>query len=142
MGWLKSKFFFLFLLFSFFGNAQSKYWVFFTDKKGTSFNPYEYFDKKAIERRIKNNIPLSDSTDFPVNESYINAVKQIADSVSYATRWFNAIAVYASETEIKKIKTLSFVRDIKEMLSNNLSLCEAEKNNRGDRKSTRLNSSH
>jgi hypothetical protein len=33
--------------------AQNRYWVFFTDKNNVSFNPYNYFDQKAIERRVK-----------------------------------------------------------------------------------------
>src|SRR3972149_7351902 len=129
MGWLKSNLFLLILLLSFFGNAQSKYWVFFTDKNGVEFNPYTFFDKKAIDRRIKNNISLFDSTDFPVNETYIYKVSQIADSVSHSTRWFNALAVYASDEQINKIKTLSFVKDVKEMFRNDLSLCSNTSSN-------------
>lgn len=30
--------------------SQSCYWVFLTDKQGTTFDPYTYFDAKAIER--------------------------------------------------------------------------------------------
>jgi len=129
MCWLKSNLFLLILLLSFFGNAQSKYWVFFTDKNGVEFNPYTFFDKKAIDRRIKNNISLFDSTDFPVNETYIYKVSQIADSVSHSTRWFNALAVYASEEQIKLIRTLSFVKDVKEMFRNDLSLCSNTSSN-------------
>ena len=33
------------------GMAQDQcYWVFFTDKNNTQFDPYTYFDAKAIER--------------------------------------------------------------------------------------------
>lgn len=97
--------------------SQNKYWVFFTDKKGVEFNPYEYFDAKAIERRIKNNLPLCDETDKPVNESYIQQVSFYCDSTSYATRWFNAIAVYTNENRIQEIKQLPFVSRIQEIQS-------------------------
>ena len=106
------KFFFLFILFSNSFFFQNKYWIFFTDKKAVTFDPYDYFDSKAIERRETQGLPLYDSTDFPVNTNYINAVKQIADSIGKTTRWFNAIIVYAGEEEIKKIKRFSFVKTV------------------------------
>ena len=34
--------------------GQSCYWVFLTDKQGTTFDPYTYFDAKAIERYQQN----------------------------------------------------------------------------------------
>ncbi|MCK5856337.1 MAG: S8 family serine peptidase [Bacteroidales bacterium] len=95
--------------------AQKAYWVFFTDKKDVQFNPYEYFDQKAIDRRIINGIPLNMPTDWPLNTSYVKQVKSIADSVSGQTRWFNALAVRGTDIQIEKIKRLSFVRKVQEM---------------------------
>jgi subtilisin family serine protease len=95
--------------------AQDAYWVFLKDKNGVSFNPYEYFDAKAIERRIKNGIPLSDSTDWPLNEQYIARIAAIADSISGQTRWFNALAIRATDEQIRKIQALSCVRGIRAM---------------------------
>jgi len=40
------------LYFSSLQGQENKYWVFFSDKDGTTFNPIEYFDAKAIERRL------------------------------------------------------------------------------------------
>lgn len=92
--------------------SQDKYWVVFKNKK-TTFNPYKYFDKKAINRRIKNNLSLYDSIDFPLNPKYKATVNNIVDSISNETRWFNAIAVYADKSEIEKIKKLPFVKYIR-----------------------------
>ncbi|RLD67101.1 MAG: hypothetical protein DRI84_03385, partial [Bacteroidetes bacterium] len=78
-------------------SAQDSYWVFFTDKKDVVFDPNEYFDTKAIERRIKNDVPINDPTDWPLNDTYVNTVSSIVDSISGHTRWFNALAVLASE---------------------------------------------
>ncbi|MEA3452574.1 MAG: S8 family serine peptidase [Bacteroidota bacterium] len=104
-----------FISISFF--AQNHYWVFFTDKNNTTFNPYEYFDQKAIERRIKNNINLYDSTDFPVNQTYIQATINIVDSSRTVTRWFNGISVFASEEKIKLVADLPFVKKISPIFS-------------------------
>ncbi len=106
----------IFLLIIFFFNSgftQEKYWVFFNNKKGVTFEPYAYFDSKAIERRVKANIPLIDSTDFPLNENYINSVKEIVEDVTSQSRWFNAIAVWAFPEQIKEVAELSFVKDVK-----------------------------
>ncbi len=95
------------------GFTQEKYWVFFNDKNGVTFEPYAYFDSKAIERRVKANIPLIDSTDFPLNENYINSVKEIVEDVTSQSRWFNAIAVWAFPEQIKEVSELRFVKDVK-----------------------------
>lgn len=92
--------------------AQEKYWVFFTDKDGASFSPYEYFDQKAIDRRIQNNLSLHDPTDFPLNQHYIAEVDQLVEEITTQSRWFNAVAVWVSCNQIKTIKTLPFVKDV------------------------------
>ena len=95
--------------------AQNKYWVFFTDKDGESFNPYEYFDIKAIDRRIQNGISLFDKTDFPVKEEYISKISEKVDSISNHSRWFNALAVYANENQIQEILAFPFVENVEQM---------------------------
>lgn len=88
------------------------YWVFFADKAGTSFNPYEYFDIKAIERREKLGLSLCDSTDYPLNTSYVDAVTQLSDEVVGVSRWFNGLGVMAESAAIEQIKALPFVKDV------------------------------
>ena len=90
--------------------SQQKYWVFFTNKAGTTFNPYEYFDQKAIARRLKNDISLFDSTDFPVNTDYVNKISEQVEDVTSQTRWFNAVAVWAYEEQISVVENFYFVK--------------------------------
>lgn len=94
---------------------SGKYWVFLKDKKNVTFDPYTYFDTKTIAKRIANNIPLIDSTDFPLSEDYVKSVTCCVDLVTFCSRWFNAMAVYASEAEIKKISTFDFVLAVEPM---------------------------
>lgn len=96
-------------------NAQDKYWVYLTDKKDCTFNPYEYFDAKAIERRIKNNLPLCDSSDFPLNQNYINQISELCENVDFQSRWFNCVYVSAFENQIMHIQALSFVKSIEQI---------------------------
>lgn len=95
-------------------SAQNgEYWVFFTDKNDTEFNPYTYFDAKAIERRLKNNLPLNHSSDYPLNNQYKGEVSQIATTVTGESRWFNALAVIATQSELHVIEALPFVKNTK-----------------------------
>lgn len=92
--------------------AQNKYRVYFTDKNGADYNPYEYLDCKAIERRFIHHLPLCDSSDYPINENYLTQVQLLADSIYGTSRWMNAVFVYASNDGISDISKLPFVREI------------------------------
>lgn len=97
------------------GFAQEKYWVYFTDKKNVTFDPYSYFDAKAIQRRVKSGISIYDSTDFPLNPNYIQQIALFADTISGKSRWLNAIAIVASPSSIDQISTFPFVKSINKM---------------------------
>ncbi len=92
--------------------SQNSYWVFFTDKKTVEFDPYKYFDAKAIQRRKELNLPLHDTTDLPVRNDYIIQIEKITGNVKSVSRWFNAVSVYASASEIRAIDKLDFVENI------------------------------
>ena len=94
-------------------NAQSCYWVFLTDKAGTAFDPYSYFDSKAIERYKLNNANLYDISNYPLNESYTDGVNAIATEEVGESRWFNAVAVMATDEQIARIEQLPNVKEVK-----------------------------
>jgi len=94
------------------GFGQSRYWVQFTDKHGTSFNPLNYFSSKTMEKRVDEVNLLADSTDFPLNETYIATISNIAQRMGKESRWLNAIAISASNNEIRQIKLLPFVKQV------------------------------
>ena len=92
------------------GADYPAYWIFFKDKKGVTFDPYSYFHKNTIERRLNAGIPLNDITDFPLNQSYVNAVAGQCDSITIESRWMNAVKIWGSDdSQINKIKSLQFV---------------------------------
>lgn len=92
--------------------AQNRYWVYFTDKANSEFDPFNYFDKKAIDRRIKSGVSLYDSTDFPLNKEYIDIVAGLSDSVHCKLRWFNVISVSAEKEQVELLRCLPFVKRI------------------------------
>src|SRR6187455_201290 len=77
-------------------SIAQKYWITFADKNGTTFNPTEYFDPRTIEQRLRWNIPVVDSLDFPVNEKYLSEVRDRVTGMSHESRWLNGVAVFAS----------------------------------------------
>lgn len=95
--------------------AQDRVWVFLRDKAGCEFDPYVYFDEKAIERRIREGLTLSDSTDFPLNDQYVQWIGQSVDSVCGQSRWFNAVACVASPDQVQSLRELPFVALIQPM---------------------------
>lgn len=109
--------------------GQTKYWIFFKDKKCANFNPYTFFDPKAIERRIRTGIPLFDSTDYPVNPGYLQQVGTIADSLGNVSRWLNATAAWATKEEVRRIAQLPFVLNVKPMHAAGHPLAEDAKEN-------------
>lgn len=99
----------LFLLPPVLADAQQHWMVYFKDKQHGDFNPYTYFDTRAIERRIRTGIPVDDVTDWPVNETYVSQVNALVTDVLMASRWFNAVAVDASDAQIALVQQLPFV---------------------------------
>ena len=104
---------------AFFGmaNAQNAYWVFFTDKHNTTFDPYSYFDSKAIERYQVNHADLYDVTNYPVNQEYEEAVNAATTEFIGDSRWLNAVAVMATEEQIALVKSFPFVLSVQEIAS-------------------------
>lgn len=94
-------------------SASEKVWVFFTDKDVSGFDPYRFFDQKAIDRRVKHGIDLYDITDVPVNPDYVSQVSQRVEELRVTSRWFNAVCCYANEDQIQVIRELPFVRDVR-----------------------------
>lgn len=89
--------------------SQSCYWVFLTDKQGTTFDPYTYFDAKAIERYQQNHADLYDISNYPLNSGYVSQVDALATEEVGGSRWLNAVAVMATPDQIARIEQLPFV---------------------------------
>jgi serine protease AprX len=92
-----------------FAQEPKVWWVYFSDKQGSTFDPYTFFDPAAIERREKNNLPLSDYTDYPVSPNYLKQVEGVVDTLGYGSRWMNAVSVVATDEQIAQVKSFSFV---------------------------------
>ncbi len=90
-------------------SAQNVYWVFLTDKAGTTFDPYNYFDAKAIERYNQCGADLYDQSNYPLNDSYVRSVDALATEEVGTSRWMNAIGVVATPQQVAEIEQLPYV---------------------------------
>ena len=92
--------------------AQDYYWVFFKNKAGSTFNPYEYFDAKAVERYRMNGVSLYDSTNFPLNGGYVSQVEGVCEELVGESRWLNAVGIGATPEQIAAIERMPFVKRV------------------------------
>ena len=99
--------------------AQDKcFWVFFTDKNDTQFDPYSYFDAKAIARYQQCGADLYDISNYPLNDNYVNTVGSYSTEVFGKSRWLNAIGIEATDDNAALIAQLPFVAKVQEIVSN------------------------
>ena len=103
------------------GMAQDNcYWVFFTDKNDTQFDPYSYFDTKAIERYQLCGADLYDR--------YVNTVNGYSTEVFGQSRWLNAVGIMATTENADKISTLPFVARVQEIESGGMVIASLAQN--------------
>lgn len=105
------------------GMAQDQcYWVFFTDKNNTQFDPYTYFDAKAIERYQQCGADLYDISNYPLNTGYVNTVGKYSTEVFGESRWLNAVGVTATYENAMIIEQLPFVTKVQEIESGGMTV--------------------
>lgn len=101
-----------FLMVTFYSNAQTKYWVRFTDKNNSPYsimNPASFLSQKSIARRFAQNISV-DITDIPVSQIYINQVNSTGAIVFQRSKWFNAaIVIISNGTQLSAVNSLTCV---------------------------------
>jgi hypothetical protein len=96
--------------------ADSYYFfVQFKDKNNTPYslnNPAAYLSSKSIQRRSEQQIAI-DSTDLPVNATYINQVVNQGVIFHSASKWMNGITVITNDSSLMGlIRPLSFVKRV------------------------------
>lgn len=97
-----------------------KYVVFFKDKANSPYRlnePEKFLSLRSIERRKRTGIPL-DSTDLPVNPSYIRGVLETSPALTFVAKanWSNYVIVKTSDsTAIQKASQLPYVKEIREI---------------------------
>ncbi|HEY2721189.1 MAG TPA: S8 family serine peptidase [Chitinophagaceae bacterium] len=96
-------------------NAQfTRYIVKFKDKNGTPYtlsNPLAYLSQRSIDRRVRYGLSV-DSTDLPVNPTYITEVKNVPNVILLnISKWLNAVTIQTTDANaLTTINNFSFVK--------------------------------
>jgi hypothetical protein len=91
------------------------YWVEFTDKNDSPYSvkePQAYLSEKAIARRKKYRIPITEN-DFPPNPSYLKKISEKGGKVMHTSRWLNAVTFTIPQDSLEPLEQLSFIKGIK-----------------------------
>ena len=95
--------------------AQEDAWVYLTDKENVAdalANPITILTQDALDRKALHSIAI-DERDVPVNESYITELKNAPGiTVMAKSKWFNAVHVRGSQSDINDLLNLTFVDHI------------------------------
>lgn len=82
--------------------------------KGTNLSlnrPETFLSQKAIQRRLKRNIPI-DESDLPISGKYLDAIQEIGGTIVAKSKWLNTVTVHVSDYAlVDKFKALPFVKD-------------------------------
>lgn len=95
--------------------AQTSYYFYvqLKDKNNSPYslsNPSAYLSQRAIDRRTTFGVAI-DSTDLPVNPSYVQQIENLGVHVHCASKWMNGVTVKVTDsTKMSQVRALSFVR--------------------------------
>lgn len=109
---------FIFVFLFFFSPISAKlnnyYAIKFTDKNHNTFqlnNPEEFLSIKALIRREKQNIRVSE-TDLPITPGYLYQIKKKGAKLIHTSRWLNTAIVTCPADFLPYIEELYFVEEI------------------------------
>lgn len=102
--------------------AQEKYWVSFKDKPSKEYAPEELLSERAILRRKRNQLPLLQHSDLPVNDQYVQQVTNVVDHTGHVSKWLNGMSVYATTEQLGNLQEFSWVRNVEPLSPAKVSL--------------------
>lgn len=95
--------------------AQEEAWVYFKNKPDSEYylsNPTEMLSQKALDRRIRQNIPLDDK-DVPIHGAYVEVVTASGGiTVMAKSKWLNALHIRGTRDDIMLLATFAFVSHV------------------------------
>ena len=105
-----------------FGRAQQTelVFVFFKDKPNKAAfyaNPLSELSQKSLDRRMQKSIDINDQ-DAPIEQSYIQNIRNLGFSVTDYSKWLNGVAVNATAAQIETLKSQAFVSHVESFVKN------------------------
>lgn len=93
-------------------------WVYFRDKGPTahqllSLPPQTFISDRAVQRRSKVRPErVVEVQDLPLERPYVAAVGRIVQKIRHEAKWFNAVSVVATRSQLEELRELPFVAEI------------------------------
>ena len=104
--------------------------VYLKDKGNDGYRveePEVFLSKKAIERRAKNNIAVTDA-DFPISRSYIEMLSGTGAIPVVQSKWFATVVVESPDSAVvEQLRQLAIVDSVKWIWKGNLRFPAGEK---------------
>lgn len=109
---LLSTFVLLFTSITITAQNNDKYYIQLSDKNESPYtvgNPSQFLSAKAITRRNNQSIAIN-SSDIPVNPSYISQIAATGATVLYSIKWFNGVVIQTTSASVlNAVNALPFV---------------------------------
>ena len=93
-------------------------WIYFSDKGTHEFMksavPENVVSARSLRRRANVRLAghLVDSTDLPLEKTYIDQVAPLVFKIRQQSKWLNAVSIEASAAQLTRLAALPFVRQI------------------------------
>lgn len=91
--------------------ADGVFWVYFTDKDGTGYSiaqPGEFLSERSVNRRALQDLAI-DHHDRPVNQDYVQEIRDMGIEITYISRWLNGIAMTSMDAgAFQEVMELSY----------------------------------
>ena len=105
-------------------DSLSSFWIFFRDKgpleqgafeKILQENIFRFPERTILRRSLRGNGVLSDFSDLPVYQPYLDSLKSTGVKIKTVSRWLNAVSVLATIKDMERIAEFGFVQRIQKV---------------------------
>lgn len=118
-----------------FAHAQTELvFVFFKDKPNKAAfyaNPTSELTQKSLDRRTRLGIALNDQ-DAPIEQSYIQNVRNLGFTVTDYSKWMNGVAVNATTAQIAQLQAQTYVLSVERFIKHGSRTNPSERVNKFD----------
>ena len=93
-------------------------WIYLTDKGPGALsklsNPLNIVSQRSFERRLKVKTVAQalDFTDVPLNDAYVNEIKEKVIKIRNRSKWLNAVSAEVTSDQLSELANLDFVKVI------------------------------
>lgn len=94
--------------------AQNQYLVVLKDKANSTYsvsNPMQFLSERSIQRRVKQNIAITER-DLPPNTTYLTEISKTGARILYKSRWLNAVLIETTPAVLNQVLKLPFVKGL------------------------------